>query len=65
MANTKYLVKWLPISRGGFEVVFGFGVRFSWWSDNDRLGYDRPSKAVDWLINKAKNVIAKLDELPE
>ncbi|KAK2976040.1 hypothetical protein RJ640_029913 [Escallonia rubra] len=31
----------------------------------DRLGYDRPSKAVDWLINKAKNVIAKLDELPE
>ncbi|KAK3012948.1 hypothetical protein RJ639_008870 [Escallonia herrerae] len=31
----------------------------------DRLGYDRPSKAVDWLINKAKNAIAKLDELPE
>ncbi|KAK3007253.1 hypothetical protein RJ639_016153 [Escallonia herrerae] len=32
---------------------------------DDRLGYDRPSKAVDWLINKAKNAIAKLDELPE
>ncbi|KAK3032310.1 hypothetical protein RJ639_036267 [Escallonia herrerae] len=31
----------------------------------DRLGYDRPSKAVGWLINKAKNAIAKLDELPE
>ncbi|KAK3036797.1 hypothetical protein RJ639_030489 [Escallonia herrerae] len=31
----------------------------------DGLGYDRPSKAVDWLINKAKNAIAKLDELPE
>ncbi|KAK3012372.1 hypothetical protein RJ639_012729 [Escallonia herrerae] len=31
----------------------------------DRLGYDRPSKAVDWLLNKAKNAIAKLDEMPE
>ncbi|KAK3040155.1 hypothetical protein RJ639_028405 [Escallonia herrerae] len=31
----------------------------------DRLGYDRPSKAIDWLINKATNAIAKLDELPE
>ncbi|KAK2982765.1 hypothetical protein RJ640_025181 [Escallonia rubra] len=31
----------------------------------DRLGYDRPSKTVDWLINKAKNAIAELDELPE
>ncbi|KAK3002943.1 hypothetical protein RJ639_019108 [Escallonia herrerae] len=31
----------------------------------DRLSYDRPSKAVDWLINKAKNAIAKLDEQPE
>ncbi|XP_059665078.1 transcription factor TCP4-like [Cornus florida] len=30
----------------------------------DRLGYDRPSKAVDWLINKAKNAIDKLAELP-
>ncbi|KAK1388853.1 TCP domain-containing protein [Heracleum sosnowskyi] len=30
----------------------------------DRLGYDRPSKAVDWLINKAKNAIDKLEELP-
>ncbi|KAG8386824.1 hypothetical protein BUALT_Bualt03G0189100 [Buddleja alternifolia] len=28
----------------------------------DRLGYDRPSKAVDWLINKAKTAIDKLDE---
>ncbi|XP_050370110.1 transcription factor TCP4-like [Argentina anserina] len=27
----------------------------------DRLGYDRPSKAVDWLIKKAK---AAIDELP-
>lgn len=26
----------------------------------DRLGYDRPSKAVDWLINKAKPFIDKL-----
>ncbi|KAJ8534558.1 hypothetical protein K7X08_016286 [Anisodus acutangulus] len=30
----------------------------------DRLGYDRPSKAVDWLIKKAKNVIDQLAELP-
>lgn len=28
----------------------------------DRLGYDRPSKAVDWLIRHAKNSI---DELPD
>ncbi|CAK9147170.1 unnamed protein product [Ilex paraguariensis] len=30
----------------------------------DRLGCDRPSKALDWLINKAKNAIDKLAELP-
>lgn len=30
----------------------------------DRLGYDRPSKAVDWLIKKAKNSIDMLAELP-
>lgn len=30
----------------------------------DRLGYDRPSKAVDWLLKKAKNAIDKLAELP-
>ncbi|XP_030480543.2 transcription factor TCP4 [Cannabis sativa] len=30
----------------------------------DRLGYDRPSKAVDWLIKKAKAAIDELDELP-
>ncbi|KAL2328133.1 hypothetical protein Fmac_021560 [Flemingia macrophylla] len=30
----------------------------------DRLGYDRPSKAVDWLIKKAKPSIDKLAELP-
>ncbi|KAF5728057.1 transcription factor TCP3-like [Tripterygium wilfordii] len=30
----------------------------------DRLGYDRPSKAVDWLINKAKAAINELAELP-
>lgn len=30
----------------------------------DRLGYDRPSKAVDWLIKKAKTTIEKLAELP-
>lgn len=30
----------------------------------DRLGYDRPSKAVDWLIKKAKSAIDKLEELP-
>ncbi|KAM7270938.1 hypothetical protein ACFE04_030152 [Oxalis oulophora] len=30
----------------------------------DRLGYDRPSKAVDWLIEKAKSAIDKLDVLP-
>ncbi|KAI4333598.1 hypothetical protein L6164_018382 [Bauhinia variegata] len=30
----------------------------------DRLGYDRPSKAVDWLIQKAKNAIDELAELP-
>ncbi|KAI3805989.1 hypothetical protein L1987_21877 [Smallanthus sonchifolius] len=26
----------------------------------DRLGYDRPSKAIDWLIKKAKASINKL-----
>ena len=30
----------------------------------DRLGYDRPSKAVDWLIKKAKAAIDELDQLP-
>ncbi|KAJ8439979.1 hypothetical protein Cgig2_008362 [Carnegiea gigantea] len=30
----------------------------------DRLGYDRPSKAVDWLLKKAKASIDKLAELP-
>ncbi|XP_057792403.1 transcription factor TCP4-like [Salvia miltiorrhiza] len=30
----------------------------------DRLGYDRPSKAVDWLIKKAKAAIDRLNELP-
>ncbi|PHU12665.1 Transcription factor TCP4 [Capsicum chinense] len=30
----------------------------------DRLGYDRPSKAVDWLIKKAKPAIDELAELP-
>nr|WBU91713.1 transcription factor TCP4 isoform X2 [Impatiens uliginosa] len=30
----------------------------------DRLGYDRPSKAVDWLIKKAKAAIDQLGELP-
>ncbi|CAO2199542.1 unnamed protein product [Urochloa humidicola] len=30
----------------------------------DRLGYDRPSKAVDWLIKNAKDAIDKLDVLP-
>uniref|UniRef100_A0A1J3DN83 Transcription factor TCP10 n=1 Tax=Noccaea caerulescens TaxID=107243 RepID=A0A1J3DN83_NOCCA len=34
----------------------------------DRLGYDRPSKAVDWLIKKAKSAIDKLEisqDVPE
>ncbi|KAG6521556.1 hypothetical protein ZIOFF_018679 [Zingiber officinale] len=30
----------------------------------DRLGCDRPSKAVDWLIQNAKAAIDELDELP-
>ncbi|KAE8713041.1 Transcription factor TCP4 [Hibiscus syriacus] len=30
----------------------------------DRLAYDRPSKAVDWLIKKAKPAIDELAELP-
>ncbi|KAL9261410.1 Transcription factor TCP3-like protein, partial [Drosera capensis] len=30
----------------------------------DRLGYDRPSKAVDWLIKKAEAAIDKLAQLP-
>lgn len=29
----------------------------------DRLGYDRPSKAVDWLIKKAQAAIDKLNEV--
>lgn len=31
----------------------------------DRLGYDQPSKAVDWLIKKAKSAIDELEALPE
>lgn len=31
----------------------------------DRLGYDRPSKAIDWLIEKAKEAIEALSELPK
>ncbi|XP_054811035.1 transcription factor TCP4-like [Prosopis cineraria] len=30
----------------------------------DRLGYDRPSKAVDWLIENAKAAIDELAKLP-
>ncbi|XP_030518858.2 transcription factor TCP4 [Rhodamnia argentea] len=30
----------------------------------DRLGFDRPSKAVDWLIHKAKPAIDRLAGLP-
>ncbi|RZS02311.1 hypothetical protein BHM03_00032345 [Ensete ventricosum] len=30
----------------------------------DRLGYDRPSKAVDWLIKNAKAAIDQLAEVP-
>lgn len=30
----------------------------------DRLGFDRPSKAVDWLIKKAKTSIDDLTQLP-
>lgn len=30
----------------------------------DRLGFDRPSKALDWLINKAKPAIDQLAHLP-
>ncbi|KAL8032491.1 hypothetical protein ABFX02_13G099600 [Erythranthe guttata] len=30
----------------------------------DRLGYDRPSKAVDWLMNEAKSAIDALPPLP-
>lgn len=28
----------------------------------DRLGYDRPSKAIDWLINEAKSAIDAVEE---
>lgn len=31
----------------------------------DRLGYDRPSKAVDWLIQKAKPSIDQLPHLSQ
>ncbi|KAF3551164.1 hypothetical protein DY000_02010446 [Brassica cretica] len=32
----------------------------------DRLGFDRPSKAVDWLIKKAKSAIDNLaDTIPQ
>lgn len=30
----------------------------------DRLGYDRPSKAIDWLIKEAKAAIDALGEFP-
>lgn len=31
----------------------------------DRLGYDQPSKAVEWLIKSAADAIAELPSLPE
>nr|UPO78985.1 TCP transcription factor 6 [Betula platyphylla] len=34
------------------------------YNAQDRLSYDRPTKAVDWLIKKAKSAIDKLAELP-
>ncbi|EFJ22810.1 hypothetical protein SELMODRAFT_89227, partial [Selaginella moellendorffii] len=30
----------------------------------DRLGYDQPSKAVEWLMKKAKNAIDELSQIP-
>ncbi|KAI3507498.1 hypothetical protein L1887_22485 [Cichorium endivia] len=33
-------------------------------SQQDRLGYNRPTKVVDWLIKKAKAAIDELAELP-
>ncbi|KAH6829136.1 TCP family transcription factor 4 [Perilla frutescens var. hirtella] len=30
----------------------------------DRLGYDRPSKAIDWLMKEAKSAIDALDDSP-
>lgn len=31
----------------------------------DRLGYDRPSKAIDWLIDKAREAIEALSDFPK
>ncbi|EFJ07947.1 hypothetical protein SELMODRAFT_29160, partial [Selaginella moellendorffii] len=30
----------------------------------DRLGYDQPSKAIEWLLKKAKPAIDELNQLP-
>ncbi|KAI3760093.1 hypothetical protein L1987_50483 [Smallanthus sonchifolius] len=49
------------------EVEGGYGEQnherntIHFYNIQDRLGYDRPSKAVDWLIRKAK---ASINELP-
>ncbi|GMJ10144.1 TEOSINTE BRANCHED 1, cycloidea and PCF transcription factor 3 [Hibiscus trionum] len=60
----------LGIRHSGGEIVEDRRVRLSahtaiqFYDVQDRLGYDRPSKAVDWLIKKAKPAIDELAELP-
>lgn len=37
----------------------------SFYDVQERLGYDRPSKAIDWLMKEAKSAIDALDQPPQ
>ncbi|RLN08752.1 transcription factor PCF5-like [Panicum miliaceum] len=50
----------LPPSRSSVHVCFSLHIiTFQFYDAQDHLGYDRPSKTVDWLIKNAKDAIDK------
>jgi hypothetical protein len=57
--------KLCPTTKGPWDrrVQLSVHTSIQFYDVQDWLGYDRPSKAVDWLI-KAKSTINKLAELP-
>ncbi|GMH05491.1 hypothetical protein Nepgr_007331 [Nepenthes gracilis] len=56
----------VPTSRGlrDRRVRLSANTAIQFYDVQDRLGYDRPSEAVDWLMEKAKASIHKLDAQP-
>ncbi|KAG9153896.1 hypothetical protein Leryth_006000 [Lithospermum erythrorhizon] len=46
------------------EVRLSAHTAIQFYDVQDSLGYDRPSKAVDWLFKQSQNAIDKLAELP-